>query len=113
MERGKIAIAGAGLCGTMMAIRLAEYGYEVDLYERRPDLRKTDISAGRSINLALSNRGLKALDMIGLKEKVIAEIIPMHGRLIHPSEGENTMYSYSGRENEYINSVSRGGLNMT
>jgi len=102
MERGKIAIAGAGLCGTMMAIRLAEYGYEVDLYERRPDLRKTDISAGRSINLALSNRGLKALDMIGLKEKVIAEIIPMHGRLIHPSEGENTMYSYSGRENEYM-----------
>lgn len=113
MNRGKIAIAGAGLCGTMMAIRLAEYGYKIDLYERRPDLRKTDISAGRSINLALSDRGLNALDMIGLKEKVSAEIIPMHGRLIHPSQGENTMYAYSGRSGEYINSVSRGGLNMT
>ena len=113
MKRGNIAIAGAGLCGSMMAIRLAEYGYQVDLYERRPDLRKTDISAGRSINLALSDRGLKALNMIGLKEKVSAEIIPMHGRMIHPSEGENALYSYSGRPGEYINSVSRGGLNMT
>lgn len=113
MKRGTIAIAGAGLCGTMMAIRLAKYGYKVDLYERRTDLRKTDISAGRSINLALSDRGLKALEMIGLKEDVSAEIIPMHGRMIHPSEGENTMYSYSGRKGQYINSVSRGGLNMT
>ena len=113
MKRGKIAIAGAGLCGTMMAIRLAEYGYQIDLYERRPDLRKTDISAGRSINLALSNRGLNALDMIGLKDKVAAEIIPMHGRMIHPSDGQKAMYAYSGRDGEYINSVSRGGLNMT
>lgn len=113
MKRGKIAVAGAGLCGTLMAIRLAEYGYQVDLYERRPDLRKTDISAGRSINLALSDRGLKALDMIRLKEVVSQEIIPMHGRMIHPSEEENTLYSYSGRKGEYINSVSRGGLNMT
>ncbi len=112
-NRGKIAIAGAGLCGTMMAIRLAEYGYQIDLYERRTDLRKTDISAGRSINLALSDRGLKALDMIGLRDQVSAEIIPMHGRMIHPSDGENAMYSYSGRNGEYINSVSRGGLNMT
>lgn len=113
MKRGNIAIAGAGLCGTAMAIRLAEYGYHIDLFERRPDLRKTDISAGRSINLALSDRGLKALEMIGLKEKISQEIIPMHGRLIHSIEGEKTMYSYSGREGEYINSVSRGGLNMT
>lgn len=113
MKRGKIAIAGAGLCGTMMAIKLAEYGYQVDLYERRSDLRKTDISAGRSINLAISDRGLNALEMIGLREKVSAEIIPMHGRMIHPSDGKNTMYSYSGREGKYINSVSRGGLNMT
>ncbi len=113
MKRGNIAIAGAGLCGTLMAIRLAEYGYQVDLYERRPDLRKTDISAGRSINLALSDRGLNALDMIGLKAKVSEEIIPMHGRMIHPSDGENAMYSYSGRPGQYINSVSRGGLNMT
>ena len=113
MKRGKIAIAGAGLCGTMMAIKLAEYGYQVDLYERRSDLRKTDISAGRSINLAISDRGLNALEMIGLREKVSAEIIPMHGRMIHPTDGKNTMYSYSGREGKYINSVSRGGLNMT
>jgi len=71
MERGKIAIAGAGLCGTMMAIRLAEYGYEVDLYERRPDLRKTDISAGRSINLALSNRGMLYLDQTVLDQQYV------------------------------------------
>ena len=108
-----IAVAGAGLCGTAMAIRLAEYGYQVDLYERRADLRKNDISAGRSINLALSDRGLNALEMIGLREIVSAEVIPMHGRLIHPLEGEKTIYSYSGRKGQYINSVSRGGLNMT
>ena len=78
MKRGKIAIAGAGLFGTMIAIKLAEYGYQVYLYERRSDLRKTDISAGRSINLAISDRGLNALEMIGLREKVSAEIIPMH-----------------------------------
>ena len=86
MKRGKIAIAGAGLCGTMMAIKLAECGYQIDLFERRPDLRKTEISAGRSINLALSDRGLNALDMIGLKEKVSEEISSIcRGFLMEPA----------------------------
>lgn len=107
----KIAVVGAGLCGTLMAVRLAQLGYNIDLYERRPDLRSVDISAGRSINLALSDRGLRALDMIGIKDMISQEIIPMHGRMIHPSNGESVLYPYSGRKGEYINSVSRGGLN--
>lgn len=109
----KIAVVGAGLCGTLMAIRLAEYGYQVDLYERRPDLRKEEMDAGRSINLALSHRGLGALDMIGMRETVSEQIIPMYGRLVHPVGRESTLYRYSGREGEYINSVSRPGLNAT
>lgn len=105
-------IIGAGLAGTLMAIRLAERGHEVDLYERRPDLRKADLSAGRSINLALSNRGLAALDMVGLREEALKLAIPMYGRRIHPQGSYNTtLYRYSGRENEWINSISRPGLN--
>ncbi len=108
----EIVIIGAGLSGTLMTIRLADRGHQVDLYEKRPDLRTTDISAGRSINLALSNRGLKALDMVGLKEKALELAIPMHGRMIHSNnDTDPKLYRYSGRENEWINSISRPGLN--
>lgn len=112
MKRDKtIAIVGAGLCGTLMSIRLAQLGYAVDLYERRPDLRKEEMDAGRSINLALSHRGLGALDMIGMRATVENKIIPMYGRLVHPVGKDSTLYKYSGRPGEYINSVSRPGLN--
>ena len=104
-------MVGAGLCGTLLTIRLAQRGFRVSLFEKRPDMRKTELDAGRSINLALSDRGWKALRLVGLEEKVRSEVIPMHGRFIHPKEGESWLSPYSGREQEYINSVSRPGLN--
>jgi kynurenine 3-monooxygenase len=111
-EKSKnIIILGAGLAGTLMAIRLAQRGHQIELYEKRPDLRSADISAGRSINLALSDRGLKALRMVGLEDKAKSLVIPMHGRLIHPIDGPTKLYKYSGRSNEWINSISRPGLN--
>jgi kynurenine 3-monooxygenase len=107
----KILVIGAGLCGTLLAVRLAQRGYQVELHEKRPDMRKTSMIAGRSINLALSNRGLKALRLIGMEEQVQEACIPMPGRLIHPIQGDMLFAPYSGRKGEFINSVSRGGLN--
>lgn len=110
--KNKIIIVGAGLCGTLLALRLAQRGYRVSLHEKRPDMRKTEIDAGRSINLALSARGLMALDRVGLKERILQECIPMRGRFIHPIDSKPFLSPYSGRPEDYINSVSRGGLNM-
>ena len=107
----KILVVGAGLCGSLLALRLAQRGYHVEVYESRPDLRKTDISAGRSINLALSDRGLKALRLAGVEEKARAICIPMRGRLMHDAQSNTFESNYSGREGEYINSISRGDLN--
>lgn len=108
----KVIIIGAGLCGTLLAVRLAQRGYQVSLHEKRSDMRREDVDAGRSINLALSSRGLKALDRVGIKEAILEECIPMKGRMIHPLGGEKFFSRYSGREEDYINSVSRGGLNI-
>ncbi|KJD33527.1 kynurenine 3-monooxygenase [Tamlana nanhaiensis] len=110
-RKENILIIGAGLCGSLLALRLAQRGYNVNVYEMRPDLRKTNISAGRSINLAFSNRGNKAMALVGLEDKVKSLCIPMHGRMIHDKQGNTFMSNYSGREQEYINSVSRGELN--
>ena len=107
-----VIISGAGLCGTLLAIRLANRGHKITLLEKRGDLRKEEMAAGRSINLALSDRGLAALDMVGLREKALSISIPMYGRLIHPKGGETTMLQpYSGRSHEFIQSISRPGLN--
>lgn len=106
-----ILIVGAGLCGSLLALRLAQRGYKVRVFESRPDLRTTDISAGRSINLALSDRGLKALRLAGVEEKARAICIPMRGRLMHDVQGNTFESNYSGRKGEYINSISRGDLN--
>ncbi|WP_353778798.1 FAD-dependent monooxygenase [Winogradskyella sp. 3972H.M.0a.05] len=106
-----ILIIGAGLCGSLLALRLAQRGYNVTVYESRPDLRVTDISAGRSINLALSDRGFKALRLADVEDKARDICIPMIGRLIHDVEGNTFASNYSGREDEYINSISRGDLN--
>jgi kynurenine 3-monooxygenase len=106
-----ILIIGAGLCGSLLALRLAQRGYQVTVYESRPDLRTTDISAGRSINLALSDRGLKALKMVDIADKVTPLCIPMYGRMIHDIEGNMFASNYSGKTGKYINSVSRGDLN--
>jgi len=110
-KKENIIIIGAGLCGSLLALRLAQRGYTVNVYESRPDLRTTDISAGRSINLALSDRGFKAMRLAGVEDKVKPLCIPMYGRLIHDAEGNTFPSNYSGRENEYINSISRGELN--
>jgi len=77
----------------------------------RPDIRKTDISAGRSINLAFSDRGNKGMKLVGLEEKVKELCIPMNGRMLHDREGNTFLSNYSGRDHEYINSISREGLN--
>ena len=110
-KQQNILIIGAGLCGSLLALRLGQRGYNVTVYEMRPDLRKVDISAGRSINLAFSNRGNKGIKLVGLENKVKALCIPMHGRMIHDEHGNTFQSNYSGREHEYINSISRGDLN--
>ncbi|WP_299227148.1 NAD(P)/FAD-dependent oxidoreductase [uncultured Psychroserpens sp.] len=111
MKQQNILIIGAGLCGSLLALRLGQRGYNVSVYEMRPDLRKTDISAGRSINLAFSDRGNKAMKLVGIEDKVKALCIPMNGRMLHDKEGNSFLSNYSGRPHEHINSISRGGLN--
>ena len=107
----KIGVIGAGLVGSLHAIYLARKGYKVEVYERRPDLRKAEILAGRSINLALSNRGWKALEGVGIDADIREMSIPMHGRIMHAVDGTLSSQPY-GRDGEAIYSVSRGGLNQ-
>jgi len=106
-----ITIIGSGLSGPLLAILLAQQGYTVDLFEKRIDPRKESLSAGRSINLALSHRGIKALKSAGAFEQIAPHLIPMKGRMIHRENGELDFQPYSINPNEYINSVSRGELN--
>jgi len=112
MSKEKITIVGAGLCGALLALRMAQRGYKIQLFERRSDMRLKEVDAGRSINLALSNRGIKALELVGLKDYIQEYCIPMHGRMIHSVKGEESFSRYSGRQGEFINSVSRAELNM-
>jgi kynurenine 3-monooxygenase len=106
-----IAITGAGLVGSLLSIYLAQRGHRVSVFERRPDMRRQTLDAGRSINLALSNRGLRALDEVGLTAEIKKTAIPMHGRMMHDREGKLTFQPY-GKEGQYINSISRSNLNM-
>src|SRR5579872_5426733 len=106
-----IAIAGAGLVGSLLAIYLAKRGHEISVFERRPDMRKQAVDAGRSINLALSNRGLRALNEVGLTDEIRKAAIPMHGRVMHDLQGKLTFQPY-GKEGQFINSISRSNLNM-
>lgn len=106
----QINIFGAGLVGSLLSIFLARRGYRVGLYERRSDMRTSDKDEGRSINLALSDRGLKALAAVGIEKAVLNEAIPMYGRMIHDEKGKLTFQPY-GKEGQAICSVSRSGLN--
>ncbi|HUG97702.1 MAG TPA: NAD(P)/FAD-dependent oxidoreductase [Gammaproteobacteria bacterium] len=107
----RISLVGAGLGGTLAAIFLARRGLEVTLYERRPDLRRVSQPAGRSINLALANRGLKPLRLAGLERQVRKLLTVMRGRMIHPLRGPLDLQPYGQRTHEVIYSVSRPGLN--
>ncbi|GAA0381303.1 kynurenine 3-monooxygenase [Acrocarpospora corrugata] len=107
----EVAVVGAGLAGCLLACFLARRGLPVALYERRPDPRTGTAERGRSINLALSERGLDALRRVGLDRQVMAEALPMRGRVIHPVKGEPDFQPYSHDGARAINSISRGALN--
>jgi kynurenine 3-monooxygenase len=108
-----VAIVGAGLAGCLLACFLARRGHRVTLYERRPDPRVTGAERGRSINLALSERGLDALRRVGLDDAVMKTALPMSGRMMHAPSGELTFQPYSADRKRAINSISRGDLNTT
>lgn len=107
----QITIVGAGLVGSLASIYLAKRGYKVSIYERRSDMRKVSMSAGKSINLALSDRGWKGLQGIGIANEIKKIAIPMYGRAIHNKDGSNTFQPY-GKEDQAIYSVSRADINM-
>jgi kynurenine 3-monooxygenase len=106
-----IAVVGAGLVGTLLSIYLAKRGCKVSLFERRPDMRINKTEAGRSINLAMSTRGILALEEVGLASRLKDVAIPMHGRMMHDREGKLSSLPY-GKEGQFINSISRSGLNI-
>lgn len=111
-HKDKITLIGSGLTGPLLAIELLRRGFQVELYERRPDMRRVQISAGRSINLAISTRGIHALREAGLWEKMQRIIVQMRGRMMHSVAGELTFQPYGKDETEVINSISRAELNI-
>src|SRR3981081_1444884 len=115
MPTTKFVLIGSGLAGGLLAAYLGRRGYEVDLYERRSDPREGNLVGGRSINLALSTRGIHALEQIGIADEVLKHAIPMRGRMIHPADtGSCTVFvPYDRDPNKYINSIGRAALNTT
>ena len=106
-----ITLVGAGLVGSLLAIYLARRGCRVTILERRPDMRVETLSAGRSINLALSARGLDALRRVGLEDEALRHAVPMRGRMIHAASGELALQAYGKDDSQCINSISRAWLN--
>ncbi len=106
----RVGITGAGLVGSLWAVYLAQKGYDVDVYEGRPDMRQKQVAGGRSINLALSNRGWRALNRVNLKTAVQEFAIPMYGRMVHNESGDTDFQPY-GEADQAIYSVSRSKLN--
>lgn len=104
-------VVGGGPVGALLALALARRGIRVQVYERRLDLRKHAISAGRSINLAVSARGLGALEEVGLRDAVLSQTVRMAGRMVHPQGGAVNLQPYGRSADESIHSMSRGGLN--
>ncbi len=111
VDHPKFVIIGGGPAGALLANYLGKGGYEVDVYEMRDDLRTAEVGRGRSINLALSYRGLCAMAPVGLTEEVMRLAVPMRGRMIHSVHGDIAFQSYGVEDSQAINSVSRGGLN--
>ena len=109
LEDKNISIVGAGLVGSLLAIYLSKQGARVSIYEARNDMRLDPESAGRSINLALSDRGRKALKTVGVEDEIMSIAMPMYKRIIHSTAGDLTEQPY-GKENQAIYSVSRKEL---
>lgn len=113
MNKRKVAIVGAGLAGSLLSVYFAKLGIEVDIYERRPDMRKQNAGGGKSINLALSTRGIHALKEVGLYDEIKKISIPMFGRKLHAPDGSLSFQRYGKDDTEYINAVSRAELNKS
>jgi kynurenine 3-monooxygenase len=109
----KFVLVGSGLAGGLLAAYLGRRGYDVDLYERRADPREGNIVGGRSINLALSTRGIHALEQLGIADDVLKHAIPMRGRMIHDKSGDLHFAPYDVDPNKHINSIGRASLNTT
>ncbi len=107
-----VHVVGAGLVGPLMAIYLAKKGFNVELHERRGDMRKNAVDAGRSINLAITARGWRSLEEVGLKDKVSAISIPMRGRMVHDQQGNTNLQPYGQTDSEVIYAASRSLLNV-
>jgi kynurenine 3-monooxygenase len=112
MTRQAITLIGGGLVGALLAQLLARRGFAVDVFEKRPDPRRVGFTGGRSINLALAERGLQALRTAGLADDVMQRAVMMRGRMVHPREGTSGLQRYGVDDSEVIWSVSRGALNM-
>ena len=110
--RPPVTLIGAGLVGALLATLLAQHGFDVEVFERRPDPRTHGFLGGRSINLALAERGVDALRKAGLADAVLAQAVMMRGRMVHPLDGEPNLQRYGLDDSEVIRSVSRGGLNV-
>ncbi|MEU8308261.1 NAD(P)/FAD-dependent oxidoreductase [Actinomadura sp. NPDC048955] len=109
----RVAIVGAGLAGCLLAVLLGRRGIAVTVYERRPDPRVAGAERGRSINLAVSARGLAALEQVGLRDQSLKQALPMHGRMVHPLAGGQNFQPYSADGERAINSISRAELNRS
>src|SRR5437764_4281598 len=109
----KFVLIGSGLAGGLLAAYLGRRGYDVDLYERRGDPREGNLVGGRSINLALSTRGIHALEHLGIADEVLKHAIPMRGRMIHEKSGGLHFAPYDVDPNKHINSIGRAALNTT
>jgi kynurenine 3-monooxygenase len=109
----KLVLIGSGLAGGLLAAYLGRRGYDVDLYERRADPREGNIVGGRSINLAISTRGIHALQQIGIADEALRHAIPMRGRMIHDKSGELHFTPYDVDPKKCINSIGRAALNAT
>ena len=112
MAQQPITLIGGGLVGALLAVQLARHGFAVEVYEKRPDPRRAGFLGGRSINLALAERGLQALRMAGLADDVLQRAVMMRGRMVHDRDGNSGLQRYGVDDSEVIWSVSRGALNI-